>query len=361
MIIDLEKLIKGDRKGTGALVPNATKEDELMNYRHEEIVANALAVSFSETSPERWKVYPVRDQNGSGTCVAQTIAKMAGILREQKTGEYVEYSATPVYQKRINKPQAGMIGTDALDIWRNDGVTLEHLVPSQKLTDAQIDLQNVTDYERDIAEISRLENYVILPAGNFERAVSTMVATGKPLMVWIWGEYDEWSVDVPKILHDGNLYDATVRHSVTATGNIGIYKGQIGFTIEDSWGSRGINGLGVRWITKEWFEKRNYFIAYPIAFKTYEEMGIDPAKPKYSFTRNLEYGMTGDVDVIALQNILKYEGLFPANVDSTGNYYEITRKAVLAWQEKHGVPTDGLQGRLVGVKTKRELNRLYSK
>lgn len=358
-IFDLDKLTT-KRKGTGALTPNLTPQDAVKNYQFEELVSVAAAVNFSPTSPERWKIYPRRDQDGSGTCVAQTIAKMAGILREQKTGEFVEYSATPIYQKRINKPQAGMVGVDALDLWRKDGITLEHLVPSQQMNDAQVDAAQVNQYEKDIAGISKLDAYILLPAANFDLAVSTILATGKPLMVWIWGEYDEWSRDIPRLLHSGNLYNATVRHSITATPNIGIYEGEIGFTIEDSWGSTGIQGLGARWITREWYEKRNYFAAYPTAFKTYQEMGIDPAKPKHSFTRNLPYGLRNDPDVVKLQDILKYEGLFPANFDSTGNYLEVTRKAVLDFQLKHGVPTDGLEGRLVGVKTRRALNDMYA-
>lgn len=359
-LFDLDKL-QGVKKGTGALTPNLTPADEAKNYRIDELVSKAAPVNFSPTSPERWKTYPKRNQNGSNTCVAQTIAKMAGILREQKTGEFVEYSATPIYQKRINKPQGGMIGVDALNLWRNDGITLEHLVPSQEQNDAQIEAQIVNEYEKQVGGISKLDAYVVLPPRDFDLAVSTMLATGKPLMIWIWGEYDEWSQNIPRAVRpEGTLYNATVRHSVTATVNIGIYNGEIGFTIEDSWGSTGINGLGVRWITRDFYEKRNYFCAYPTTFKTYKELGVNPAKPKYSFTGNLTYGMKLNKDVVALQDILKYEELFPANVDSTGNYYEVTRKAVLAWQIKHGVPTDGLEGNLVGVKTKRKLNELYA-
>jgi len=360
-LIDLEKIVGGNTKGTGALTPNVNQEAALKNYRIEELVSTAAPINFSPTSPERWKIYPRRDQDGSGTCVAQTIAKMGGILREQKTGEFIEYSATPIYQKRVNRPQAGMVGIDALDLWRKDGLTLESLVPSQQQNDAQVEAQRINEYEKQIGAISKLDTYVILPAGNFDLAVSTMLATGKPLMVWIWGEYDEWSRDIPTLLHaDKTIYNATVRHSITATPNIGIYQDKIGFTIEDSWGSTGVNGLGVRWITKEWYEKRNYFCAYPTTFKSYSDIGVDPAKPKHSFTRNLAYGLVGDQDVAALQGILKYEAFFPANVDSTGNYYEVTRKAVLAWQIKHGVPTDGLEGRLVGVKTRKALNDIYA-
>lgn len=357
-LFDLDKLV-GKRNGTGAITPNVSDEAAVKNYQIEELVAAFAAVNYSQTDPTRWKVYPKRNQAQSNTCVAQTIAKMAGILREQKTGEYVEYSATPIYKKRINKPTAGMVGTDALDLWRKDGVTLESLVQSQGMNDTQVDTAQVNEYENQVGAISRLDAYVVLPTRDFDLAISTMLATGKPLMVWHRWNYNEWDMEVPtlKAAEGSNLVG---HHSTTLTPNMGIYQGQVGATTEDSWGSVGIEGMGVRWLTREFYNARNTFTAYPTAFKTYAEIGVDPVKPRYSFTRNLPYGIRLDKDVQALQKILQYEGLYPANFDATGNYLEVTRKAILDWQIKHGVPTDGLDGRLVGAKTRKALNDMYA-
>lgn len=354
----LNRLLKPkQRHGTGAITPNQTKEAEIKNYRIEELVAAYANVNYSQTNIDRWKIYPRRDQGASNTCVAQTIAKMAGIMREQKTGEFVEYSATPIYQDRVNKPQAGMIGTDALDQWRKKGVTLEYMVPSQNIADYQVEAQQINEYEKQIGEISRIDAYVVLPARDFDLAVSTMLATGKPLMVWHQWEYDEWDINIPAIKSTKQVGRDmfTGHHSTTLTPNVGIYDGKIGATTEDSWGARGINNLGIRWLTKEFYNARNTFTAYATSFKTYQEMGIDPAKPKYTFTRLLKYGLRLDKDVVALQNILKYEGLFPANYDSTGNFLEVTRKAVVAWQGKYGLVADGV----VGTNTRKKLNQLY--
>ncbi len=80
---------------------------------------------------------------------------------------------------------------------------------------------------------------------------------------------------------------------------------------------------------------------------------------RHRFNRNLRYGMRENKEVVLLQDILKKEGVFTDTVESTGNYYNITRKAVLDFQLKHKIPHDNLQGRLVGVKTRRKLNELY--
>lgn len=358
-LLDLSKLAP-QRKGTGALQPNTSLEAAAKNYRIEELVAAYAGINFTETSPDRWKIYPKRNQAQSGTCVAQTIAKMAGILREQKSGEFVEYSATPVYQKRVNKPSGGMVGTDALDIWRKDGVTLEVLVPSQNMDDGQVDNAQVNEYEREVGGISKLDAYIVLPPRDFDLAVSTMIATGKPLMVWHRWDYAEWDVTIPTTKGKTLADQLEGHHSTTLTNNIGIYQGQKGATTEDSWGNVGIGGMGVRWLTRDFYNARNTFAAYPTTFKTYQEMGIDPAKPKHSFTRNIAYGARLDPEVVWLQKCLQYEGLYPANFDATGNYLEVTRKAVLDFQLKHGVPTDGLNGNLVGVKTRKALNDIYA-
>ena len=92
-------------------------------------------------------------------------------------------------------------------------------------------------------------------------------------------------------------------------------------------------------------------------------MGIVPAKPHYYFGKVLKIGMVREPDVVALQNVLKYENLFPANQSSTGNYLEVTRRAVEAFQRKYQVADvvelDQVRGNTVGLKTLALLNKLY--
>lgn len=58
-------------------------------------------------------------------------------------------------------------------------------------------------------------------------------------------------------------------------------------------------------------------------------------KPKFVFTRTLSFGSKGD-EVVKLQDMLRYEKFF--NHVSTGNFGEITAKAVREWQVAHGLP-----------------------
>ena len=347
-----------------------TPEQKKGLYRIEELVANPAAVSLSPTSPAKWKIYPRRNQSQSNTCVYQARAKAAGILNEMTTGEFVEYSAAD-YNKRSNRtlPHPGNLGAypvEAFEFWRKEGIGLEILEPSQNINDEGVASVKQSGFEKAVAKVSLLDGYFSLPAYNFDMIISTLHATKKPIPLGFFGSYSDWNRNVPRLSNPAlGLGSAEVRHEVCATPNYGIFEGKEGFTIEDSWGSTGIDGLGVRWITREYFNARNYIPGLvPTSFKSFEDMGVVPAKPKYKFTRVLELGMMNDADVVALQNVLKFENMFPANHSSTGNYFEITRKAVEKFQRKYEVASEAelvaTRGERVGEKTIAVLNKLYN-
>ena len=101
-------------------------------------------------------------------------------------------------------------------------------------------------------------------------------------------------------------------------------------------------------------------------FKFNDKSNQTTNKPKYTFTKTLKFSSIYIIneDVKHLQDILKYEGLFPINIDSTGYYGSITAKAVLAFQLKYKVDSinelNALMGHIVGPKTIAMLNKLYS-
>jgi len=348
------------KKGTGALLDTRPEEVRAKDYQFGEIVASANPVNWIQKPQITWRRFPIFNQNGSGSCVFQTMAKLMGIMYWLKNGQYVHFSATHGYQRRVNKPAPGMGGVDAFDIARK-GVTLEELAPSQNMTDAQMDGYKIASYKEKVGEIFKINNYVILPIKNIDTVASVIQTTGKGVMVWFFFEYSEWT-DVP-FIKNPNLEpngSSTVRHSVAAV-DFTLWDGKKAIIIEDSWGPT-FGLAGQRVITEDFFKARNLFAAYPINF-VFEEGAVD--KPHYTFTKTLKFSPTfvTDPDVKALQDILKYEGLFPANTDSTGYYGSVTAKAVLAFQKKYQVTPDAeldaLQGRECGPKTIAKLNELY--
>lgn len=366
---------------SGALIDTRGDAEKENDYQFGEIVAATNPVNWVEKPQSAWRKFPIFNQDGSGSCVAQTLAKLLGILYWLKNQLYVHFSATHIYQRRSNKPSGGMAGVDAFDIARK-GATLEELVPSQNMTDSQMDGTEIPQYKQDVGSVFKIGNYVSLPIKDIDTIASVIQTTSKAVMVWFYFKGDEWT-DVPTIKYsDLNLYAGdTSRHSVTAV-DFALHQGKKALIIEDSWGQFfGLNGQRV--ITEDFFRVRNWFAAYPINFafddQTQPQPSPGPAKPKYTFTKPLEFipwdsaknqpanvvlHESQKADVVALQNILKYEGHFPSNVSSTGYYGSITAKAVYAFQVAHKVAPlselDSLRGRRVGPKTIKALNEIYS-
>lgn len=348
------------QRNTGAILDTRQDQEKEKDYKFEEIVASANPVNWVEKTSSEWRKFPIYDQDGSSSCVAQTLGKLLGIIYWLKNGSYVHFSATDIYQKRANKPSPGMLGIDAFNIAHDSGVTLEELVPSQKMNDAQMDNTIIPEYKRKVGEIFKIPNYVILPNGDIEVVASTIQTTGKGVMVWFFWKTDEWT-DVPTIKYPTLEKSNAYLHSVTAV-DFALYNGEKAIIVDDSWGSS-YGKAGQRVITEDFFKARNFFSAYPLNF-VFDT--VDTNKPHYVFAKNLSFTTdtsVKDPDVVALQDILKYEGFFPLNTTSTGYYGAITAKGVLQFQLKYAVDSvdvlNSLGGKNVGPKTIQKLNELY--
>lgn len=355
-------------------IPDARTEAEKQNdIGFVEIVASAAPVAWREKGPADWRKYPIFNQNGSGSCVAQTMRKLLGIIHQQRHGTFINFSASDIYQRRANKPAQGMGGVDVFDI-AAEGVTLNDFVPSDGLSDAQMDKAPVLPYQRSIGQIFKLGAPIYLPVGDIETVASVIQQTGKGVMVWTYWENAEWQ-PVPVILNPAlKLENAPGRHSTAGT-DFGLYQGEKALIIDDSWDiGAGFNGQRV--LTERFFKARNFFAAYAMNFK-FDEPEAGPQKPVHNFAKTLVFipldsrGRIADpvknseqqAEVAALQDVLKFEGLFPANVDSTGYYGAVTAKAVYQFQVKYQVAPaaelDELQGKAVGPKTIKVLNQKY--
>ena len=295
-------------------------------------------VVWVEKPQDQWRKFPISNQNGSGSCVAFTLRKLYGVYLWLKTGVWVDLSASHIYQRRINRPGAGMGGTDVFTIGQK-GTTLEQFAPSENMTDSQMDSVNVIPFMERIGETFKLGTYVVVSPTDIDTIASIIQKTGKAVMVWFYYRNDEWT-DVPTIKYsDVDRYaPSTARHSVSAV-DFTLYQGKKALIIDDSWGlAYAMNGQRV--ITEDFFNARNFFAAHFQNF-AFEEATI--LKPSYN------------TSVKSLQDCLKFEGLFPTNVESTGVYGPITTKAVKAFQLKYGIDQVGT----VGPITRAKLLSLY--
>jgi hypothetical protein len=343
---------------SGALVDTRPIEKKIKDYKFNEIVASTNPVNWVEKPQSEWRKFPIFNQNGSGSCVAQTLAKLLGVMYWLKNNIYVHFSATHIYQRRTNKPTPGMIGANAFQI-ASESATLEQLVPSQNMTDAQMDREIIEQYKDDVGKIFSVPNYVEMPTQDIETVASVIQTTGKAVMVWFYFTMGEWNQAVPQIVNPSlTRQNAPGLHSVPAV-DFTLYNGKKALIIEDSWGeSAGLHGQRV--ITEDFFKVRNWYAGYPVNFKFDSQT---TPKPKYTFITPMYLGQNTN-DVKSLQDILKYEGFFPINQGSTGYYGAITAKAVLAFQKKYKVASDTeltqLAGSRAGSATIAKLNELYS-
>lgn len=362
----------------GALDDPRPPQEQAKNYAFAEIVAAAAPVEWVEKQKPSglqyvlnkltWRKFPTRNQDGSGSCVAQTLAKLMGILAYLRFGIFVKFSAGHIFMRRKNKPASGMWADDAYQIAQK-GVTLEEFMPSEEKDDSALD----SAYQSELHKAMGLaiSNYIWLPVGDIEAVASVIQTTKKGVMTWFRFAVAEWTA-VPVV----SVPNPSNHHSV-ASVDLTLYEGSKALIIDESWGNTfGLDGQRV--IKEAWYKARNTHASYPMDFKF---DGNVPTPPAVRFEKPLVYIKldlkTQEVvpemkavheaqkaDVVRLQDVLKKEGLMPSNIASTGLYQELTRKAVKAFQYKYAVAPaaelEEVDGKRVGQKTLDKLNQLYA-
>lgn len=338
-----------DLPDPGALIDTRTEVAKAKDYKFGEIVSAIEPVVWVEKPQSVWRKFPISNQNGSGSCVAQTLRKLYGVYIWLNTGSYVDISASHIYQRRSNRPAGGMGGEDVFTIGQK-GTTLNDFAISDNMTDSQMDSVVVKPFMEKVGETFKLGKYIVVSPTDIDTIASIIQATSKAVMVWFYFKRDEWT-NIPTVLYsDLDRYaSTTARHSLAAVdftllgqSNIPDYPqfwGKKSLIIDESWGlTTAMNGQRI--ITEDFFTARNFFAAHFMNF-AFEEATI--LKPSYN------------TSVVSLQNCLKFEGLFPVNVESTGVFGPITTKAVKAFQLKYGIDQVGT----VGPKTRAKLLELY--
>lgn len=333
------------------------------DYLHQEIASSEkpIRVTWEEKKPSDWRKFPIRNQDGSSSCVAQALAKVLGISNFLEGEEFVDLSARDIYSRRSNQGQEGMYGVDALDIAINFGATLESLVPSQDMDEESMnDLSDRKIYHSQIGKIFKGKNHIQLP---FDiDLIAEQIQKGKGVMLFFKFHREEWN-DYPEIMKE----NPTFHHAVVGIDTT-MVNGEKAIVIDDSWGE--FYGLeGQRVITESFLKDRLTFAGYITNLQN-DWQDLDKKdteyKPKHTFTGKMEFSPNFNVseEVKELQKVLIYENMFPVNVDITGYYGSITRKAVLKFQFKYNVASDQelyeLDGTVVGPKTLAKLNELYS-
>ncbi len=326
-------------QGAEDLRTDAEKEKD---FTQEEFVASAAPVNWVEKREQDWRVFPVLNQFFTFKCVAFTIAKQGLISFWLKTKEIIFFSPNSIYDYRSNKPGGGMVGNEAFEIWRDKGIALEAVCKSNQIQDT--DPFEISLFAKEVAKGFKLSNYITISNGDFDRVASTIQETGKGIMVWFYFTYREWAQTFPRVMDNlsGPYVSTAIRHSVCNV-DYGLINGKEYLRIEDS---AHFGDKSIRYISREFFNARNFLTKYPMSFN-YEDPATPTPSPKPHYI-----GTT-----VSLQDCLKHYGTFPTNVESTGVFGAITKKAVSDFQVREKLHATGTG--TVGPLTTARLKLLY--
>lgn len=334
---------------TGLLPDNRTEAEKLKDWNSVELVAiGEFIPHFRDVTEGEWFKYQVRNQDGSGSCVANTIAKMLEVKYELGKGKSVKFSHAPIYLNRSNKPGTGMIGVDALKVAVKYSSCPEDTIPSENKNDAELDAIILPANYEELNNLVAPTHYATCPV-DFDY-VATMVNKEGCAMIWVNTDYQSWCKDIPT---PGGVKGKVV-HSITAVDTV-RFNGIEYIVIEDSWGKFGKYN-GQRLITREFFKDAVWFAAVLYDFV------YDITDEKFApFTTIMEFKQRNS-EISRLQKLLQARGFFPADQSITGYYGPITALAVLQMQLKYNVDSTkvlmDLKGQRVGKKTLLKINSL---
>jgi hypothetical protein len=308
----------------GVLPDTRSDKEKAKDYKQSELVTAPAPVVW--TRKTSYRSFPKRMQNGSGSCANQGLEKERGIMAFLNFGEFVDFSSY-TYQLRQNPFISGSNKLDRI-IYANNGSVPEVLLPSRSMTDQQMLDIKVSDYYKEISKISGC--YSVDVDINIDTIASTIEATGKGVGVWFRFSSGEWfNRKEVRILNN----DLTWGHAVVAVDYTLNDKGEKCLVIEDSACE---DGYPQRLVPESFFNARCFLASYLVNFKKYVEL---PSKPSFNGS------------ITSLQDILKYEGLFPSNQQSTGIFGPITKSALIKFQLKYNIsPASGVFGTITKAK-----------
>jgi hypothetical protein len=340
--------------GTGLVTDPRPIEEKEKDYEVKEILMVAPVI-WKAKSPSEWRRFPIFDQDGSGSCVAQTCAKLLGIENFLEEGKFVHFSARDIYSRRDNQGLPGMWLQNGLDIAYRYGSTLEQLMPSQKKNEQEMnDFSDRKTIDEQMALIGKAGGYVQSGVIDFNM-IANIIAQEKGVALACRFNSGDWVNG--KVI---NREDGKYGHLVTGVDYC-LWEGKKAIILDNSWDYNwGFDGQGI--ITEDQ-PIRAWGFLQDLKNTWRDEEGKEIPKPQYKWRRDLGFGMD-NLEVSYLQRALMYEECFPIDVPATGYYGNITAKAVLLFQQKYQVASEEelvtLEGKKVGPKTRAKLNELFA-
>lgn len=300
-------------RNLGVINDSRTETEKALDYKHD--LAGAVTVNWVEKTPDQWKKYTPREQDGSLSCMAQ------GGAKAMETVKAKVFSAHPPYRSRSNYPAGGMWTQDLGNVYKKVGTTLEEKDISQ--------YQNEDQLNRDIS-VDTPEKII----GYFQPSIpknidqiAAAIEQYKHCVVVVHANHDEW-ISIPEFKD----LPIDFGHGICAVDYF-LYKGKKCILLEDSTGHfNSFDGSGQRLLTEDFVSKR---VDGAISFII---------NSTFKFLLDLKVGSRG-IEVKKLQERLevKIDGIFGPK----------TKDALMVFQTNFHLKSDGI----VGPKTREVLNR----
>jgi len=340
---------------TGVNDDDRSKGEKELDWDHEERASSSVIEYVTKKQADTQKKYVIYNQHGTSACVAHATATEISILLLNTFGKVFKGMALFIYRLRSNYSGEGMIGNNSNEIAIKNGVPLFKDEPT---TEAAANALVITDEMRKEAESQKPIGYFSFKTISWE-SIAAQVSQGSAVKIFIKATNREWSKEFVSIM-DANSTNLPIRHAVIILPKtVFKFKGIEYVLIQDSaW----FGGIYYRYVPKSFFDEGRCFYSSYFTGISYVDVTI-VNKPKFTFTKNLRYGMRHP-DVKELQNILIYEKLLPSDCN-TGYFGGATLGAVNKFQLKYApeiLTPFGLTKPtgLVASRTIAQLNKLYS-
>lgn len=318
-------------KSTFLGVAKDTRSQEVkeLDPVHEEVAGGLLPITWSVKNPETWKKYTLRNQNlSSSDCVM--FSSTTGI--EADRGLSFPLSAYDLYEQRSNYPEPGTIPMEGVSIPCKNGVLPDSLLPSDNLTEAQLNTR-ISRTPEMLAKAKELSGGIGVKLTTIDiDTIAGLISQGMTVRLCFHFTLKEWAA-IPQILSDGNIH-----HQVIGV-DWSIVNGKKCIIIQDSCfpNSTYVFPHGLRAITEDFLLSRCFSATY---IRPTSPVSPLPA-PQHIFTVDMGYGDSNN-EVLLLQIKLHSLGFF--NVTPTGYFGGLTKQAVIAYQTSKGISATGYVG-----------------
>lgn len=315
----------------GIIEDTRPAEQKAKDFKHSELVSSSVPVKW--TADNFIPNYLTRNQGMSGSCGAQSGAKAFTIMYGNV------YSAIPFWLFRSNFPSTGMSMFDIAEAGRKKGTVLESVLPSQLMSDEQMNSAVEAEFRNKFAS-----GYVFLDDLDID-VIASVLDANKHVLIAFRSSWEEFIIrPEDNIIEYNPNAIPTFGHAVVITGRR-LINGVKCFAIENSWGDY-YEFEDTQYLPEDFCKNRIFQAFYFLPEK-------NTPMPTYKFFTNLKVGFVNN-DCIILQECLKSLGFLPSGMKTFPRFGEITKAGVIKFQKAYNLPTTGFFGEM----SRKKMNEL---